>query len=131
MTEYCYSWDDECFDSGTFDTIEDALSDAIQYADDGDEGWRTDVYVAEAVPFKNSDFYPDESLILEHMCESAWDNIGESADDYPDVSKESRDDLGLQLTAMLDSWCIKHNVNPGFYRVRNSKLYSLPSPPTD
>lgn len=39
MAEYCYSWDDECFDSGTFDTVEDALSDALQYADDGDDGW--------------------------------------------------------------------------------------------
>lgn len=126
QNEYCYSWDDELFDSGKFSSIEDALADAAENADDGDDGWRTEVYIAEAIAFENSAFYPDASLILEHMGEQAWGEIGESADEYPDVSKEAREDLDVQLKAMLDAWCEKHEVSPQFYRVRNSKLYPLP-----
>ncbi|QHB83406.1 hypothetical protein GIS01_15195 [Aeromonas veronii] len=125
--EYCYSWNDELFDSGTFGSIEDALADAVENSDDGDVGWRTEVYIAEAIAFKNSTFYPDASWVLEHMGERAWGEIGECADEYPDVSKEAREDLDAQLSAMLDSWCEKHGVSPQFYRVRNSKLYQLPS----
>lgn len=119
--EYCYSWDNKRFDSGTFGSIEEALADAA-----ATDEQRENVYVGEAVLFKNSAFYPDAGWVLEHMGEQAWGEVGEYSEDYPDVSKEARDELNELLSAMLDTWCEKHGVSPQFYRVSNSKCYPMP-----
>ena len=120
-TQYCYSWDDDHFNSGRFDSVEEALADAVA-EDDGQDG----VYVAEAEPWDNSAFYPSASWVLEHMQEQAWGEAGEHADDYAAVSIEAREELNQQLTALLDAWCQQHGVVPQFYRVKKSVLYSLP-----
>ncbi len=119
--KYCYSWDDEDFSSGRFDSVEGALADAVAEADE-----QAGVYVAEAEPWDNSAFYPSASWVLEHMQEQAWGEAGDYADDYAAVSIEAREELNQQLAALLDAWCQKHGVIPQFFRVKKSVLYSLP-----
>ena len=119
--QFCYSWDDELFNSGRFDSVEEALADAAAEADE-----QHSVYVAEAEPWVNSTFYPSASWVLEHMQEQAWSEAGEHAEDYAEVSIEARDELNEQLVTLLDAWCEKHGVVPTFYRVRKSTPYQLP-----
>ena len=125
-TEYCYSWDDEIFNSEQFSSVEDALADATETALDDGCG-RTEVYIGEVEPWHNSDFFPSAGWVLEHMQEQAWSEGGDYADDYAEVPSEASDELTEQLTTLLNAWCEKHGVSPKFYRVRNSKLYQLPS----
>ncbi|MBP2850512.1 hypothetical protein [Dickeya oryzae] len=125
-TEYCYSWDDESFNSGRFDSIDEAIADAVEASDDGDDGWKTHVYIGEVEPWNNSEFYPPASWVLEYMQEQAWGEAGDHADDYANVSIEARDELDQQLSVLLDSWCEKHGVAPQFFRVKKSSLYPLP-----
>ena len=103
-TEYCYSWDNESFNSGRFDSIDEAIADAV----DNDDGWKTHVYIGEVEPWNNSEFYPPASWVLEYMQEQAWGEAGDHADDYANVSIEARDELDQQLSVLLDSWCEKH-----------------------
>ena len=118
--QYCWSWNDEEYDSGTFNSIGDALEDACECADD-----ETEVYIGEVVPFSNSSFYPDGSWVTEHMQEQAWCNGGDYAEYYVDVSKEAIDELTDELSGLLDNWCKKHGVSPKFHRVINSKQYAI------
>ena len=58
--------------------------------------------------------------ILEMMGERAYDESGESADNYPDVTKEARE----ELSALLLAWMEKH-AKPTFYRVVNVRPYTM------
>ena len=123
--EYSWSWNDEDFNNGTFSCIEDAIRDAQDYADDGDSGWRDIVYVAEAERAKNEQFFPSAGWVIEHMQEMAWGDFGDLADDYAEASLPARLELDVMLTETLNSWCKKHNIEPSFYRVTNSKVHQL------
>jgi hypothetical protein len=58
--------------------------------------------------------------VLEMMGERAYDECGESAENYPDVTKEARE----ELDALLMAWMEKH-AKPTFYRVVNVRPYTL------
>lgn len=120
--QYCYSWDDEVFNNGTFPTVEAALADAI--AENDDE--HSHVFIGEAVPYTNCAFFPDADTIIEYMQERADDEVGEYADCYIDVDKEAEEELTKQLKDLLFAWCEKHQVSPTFYRVKNSEAHQLP-----
>lgn len=123
--EYSWSWDNSDFSNGTFDSIEDAVNDAINSADDGDDGWRDIVYVAEVDRVFNDAFYPSASWVIEHMQEMAWSDFGDLADDYAEAPLPARQELDLMITEVLDAWCKKHNIEPSFYRIRNPKVHCI------
>lgn len=62
----------------------------------------------------------DADDVIEMMGDRAYDECGESADNYPDVTKEARD----ELDALLLAWMEKH-AKPTFYRVVNVRQYTL------
>lgn len=122
-TEYCYSWNGEDFKGDTFDTIKAALADAAA-ENDGDN---THVHVGKVEHPSNSQFFPDAGDVIDHMANQAYDYGGEYAEYYPDVSDEAKEELNVQLVALLEAWCQKHEVSPSFYQVSNVKEYPIPA----
>lgn len=123
--EYSWSWDNSDFSSGTFDSIDDAISDAIDSRDDGDRGIKTEVYVAEVERVANSKFFPSASWVIEHMQEMAWGEFGDLADGYAEAPLAARQELDSLIDEMLGSWCKKHKIEPSFYRVMNSRIHEI------
>lgn len=62
----------------------------------------------------------DAEDVIEQMTERAWDIAGEYAMEYPDVSKEAKD----ELERLLEAWITKH-CPPEFFTVKNSVEYTL------
>lgn len=121
--KYCYSWDGKKYDNGTFDNAQAALDEAIKesFVHQAEDGKKTDyVYIAEAMTYQNSSFYPDADLIIEHMALEAHDKGGDYAIDYPDFDKNAKSELNQMLHKVLDKWCAKHNISPSFYQVGDS-----------
>lgn len=116
MTEKkeCWSSDDETFGANS-------LAELIESG----AGMRGDfkvgdtVYVGDAVT-PNPESYVDVDSVLEQMGERASDDCGESADDYPDVSKDAK----RELEDALKAWARKH-CTPRFWRVKNVREYIL------
>lgn len=65
--------------------------------------------------------YVDASDIIELLGERAYDDAGDHADGWPDVSKEAE----AELDQLLKGWMHKHCSSPPFYRVKNSIPYVL------
>lgn len=126
--QYCYSWDGKNYNNGTFNSAQEALDDAIKESVEHqvDEGINPDsVYIAEAMTYQNSSFYPDAEIITEHMACNADDQGGEHADDYPDFDKDAENELTQMLHEILDKWCDKHDISPSFYQVGPAVKYNL------
>lgn len=126
--KYCYSWGGEKYNNGTFNSAQEALEDAIKEAvlHQADEGLNPDsVYIAEAMTYQNSSFYPDADIIIEHMACNADDQGGEYAEDYLDFDKDAEIELTKMLHEVLDKWCAKHEISPSFYQVGPSVKYCL------
>lgn len=126
---WCYSFDDSNFLSGTFNTRKAALEDAQKegIARNNDEGNNNIkcIYVAECKLAVNEELFPDAETIIEHMECMAQDAGGEHGSDYPDVTKEQKEDLTSQLHKLLNEWCEKCDVTPSFYTVFESKKHDL------
>lgn len=62
----------------------------------------------------------DVDIVLDALGDRAYDQIGEAASDYPDVSQEARD----ELEALLGAWVAKH-AQPTFYAVKKITEYTI------
>lgn len=95
----------------------DSLGELLNENDElelGDKVWRGDKFPVDITG------YVDASDIIEMLGERAYDDVGEVAEDWPDVSAEAR----LELDALLGAWVSKH-CTATFYRVRNIVEYKL------
>lgn len=107
MNEKCYSADGEQFSLDMQSaTYESSVGDTI--------------YVGEASQPCASRYVPDADWVIEYMGEQADDDIGEAAEDWPDVSKEAKQ----ELEAFLKDWAVR-NCQVNFYRVKNVQEYVL------
>lgn len=122
---WCYSLNNEDYSSGTFDSIQSALSAGQKAANESiaDGEIVNVIYVAKAKQQHNCSFFPDGSDIIEHMALQADDVGGDWANDYPDVSEEAEQELTTELHALLEKWCEKHGVSPSFYMVSDPIAY--------
>jgi hypothetical protein len=125
--QWCYSFDNTDFTSGTFEdktkALQDAQEEGLARIKEGEELEK--IYLATAELPNNKQFFPDASMITEHMALQAEDVGGEHANEYPNTSKEAEEELTEQLEALLTKWCDRHEVTPTFYTVSNSEQYSL------
>jgi hypothetical protein len=62
----------------------------------------------------------DSGDIIEMLGERAWDFAGEWAEDFPDVSKEERNELDDFLKSWFEKYC-----KPTFYSVKDIKEYTI------
>lgn len=96
-----------------YDDISELLSDNEELSE-GDT-----VYVARKEEVNPVEFI-DEDAIIEMIGDIAYDNFGEAAEDYPEVTKEAR----TELSEILGKWIEKH-CKPRFCKVVDSRPYIL------
>lgn len=119
-----YAWsrhiDDEIWHGGPCDSIRECLREAY------DEGYKSDDqfalgYVKEYQV--NYDFAQD---IVEHLCEDAWDEVGEASDGWLDSAKRAElDKLNEKITPIVKEWLKEIGETPWFYAVEPFKECTL------
>lgn len=107
----CWSIDNECFNAVCLGELVDSNSDDIVVG--------TVVYKGDAVSADISSLLSAEDIV-EMLSERAYDEYGEAAEDYPDVSKEEMAELDKLLQGWIEKCC-----KPTFYSVRNVKEYVI------
>ncbi|PTT89986.1 hypothetical protein DBR45_56895 [Pseudomonas sp. HMWF031] len=95
----------------------DSLNELLNENDELAVGYT--VWKGEKFPV-NITGYVDAGDVIEMLGERAYDDVGEVAEDWPDVSADARQ----ELDAVLAAWVSKH-CNATFYRVRNVVEYTL------
>lgn len=105
----CWSSDEENF---RYDSLGELLD-----AEEIDVGQT--VYVGEQSDASAYGFV-DADDIIEQFNERAYDEFGECAEDWPDVTKEAK----AELNAYLAAWIERHSPQR-FYRVVNVKKYTV------
>jgi hypothetical protein len=122
---WCYSLDNKDYSSGTFESVQAALTAGQKEVKDKiTDGEKVDfIYVAKAEQQHNYSFFPDGGDIIEHMADQADTVGGDYVNNYPDVSDEAENELTTELHALLEKWCEKHGVSPSFYQVSEPVIY--------
>ncbi|MDN7441162.1 hypothetical protein QZM64_18555 [Burkholderia cepacia] len=77
------------------------------------------VFIGEAAPI-NPKHLCDADDVIDMIGERAYDEVGEYADCYPDVTPEAR----AELDALLAGWIEKH-AKPTFYSVINVREHII------
>lgn len=119
-TKFCWTVDehDWMYGGGMHPTREAALAEAkASYRAKG----KARVWTGECVPFSRGAFLPDAETLLQRVREDAEDQIGDAADDYPDVTLEG----GAELDALLKTWAEKHMPAPRFYDVAEIEAHDI------
>jgi hypothetical protein len=139
FAEYCYSYDGENF-SGSCSTVEDALYEAIDNGDGGEEGF----WIGESVRFKAGDFFCLQRVedLLDNLAEDAGEECGEASEDwlnfYPDwrsfspemrqaeivKHRQSLEPLRDDIRAAINNWADKTGRHPHFWSVKNVQYFS-------
>ena len=115
---YCFSTDGEEF-AGEFDTIEEALLEAVQ---PHQQACLT-VYVGENKPFKPS---IDGVEAIEAMQQQAYNAIGDIAEIYlEDVHPDDIEKLGDMLTDTFNRWAKETGNEPNIFEAVNVKEFPL------
>lgn len=84
--------------SGECETREEAIAEGrAEY--EGEEFW-----IVEGKRLDPARFMPDPDRILDEAGERAFDEVGDIAEDFPETTKEARD----ELAALLVTWARKH-----------------------
>ena len=107
--ELVYSLDGENY---RFDDLTELLA---ELEDGGDLGEGKTIHAGTAIRHKASEFFYVDSLV-DDMQNRAYDEAGEWAEDFPDISKEQSKELGDLIGAWLDK-----NVNVNFWTVGDAK----------
>lgn len=81
-----------------------------EYADDSEEGGCAPFWIHSGHLVPIEAVMPDADDIIETMGERAYDEAGEAAEEYPDVSEAARIELG----DFLRGWVEKH-AKPDFW----------------
>ncbi|UXV17554.1 hypothetical protein N4P55_16815 [Pseudomonas fluorescens] len=95
----------------------DSLGELLDENDDLEIG--ATVWKGEKFPV-NIAGYVDVGDVIEMLGERAYDDVGEFAEDWPDVPDEARQ----ELDALLSAWISKH-CTATFYCVRNVVEYQI------
>ena len=112
--KYVYSFDEESFRSDEFDTREEALESAKDENPDVATIWTG---VPEPL---NISSLVDADLVLEHAGENAAEEVGDLADDWPNIKPEKV----KELNAIIASF-IEENDKPTFYAVKDVQRHDI------
>ncbi|OHS09335.1 hypothetical protein HMPREF3289_01320 [Pseudomonas sp. HMSC75E02] len=110
-TGECWSANDEDF----------TCFELAELLNDNDELKPGDVVFRGEAITPDPSSYIDADDVIELIGERAYDDAGDHADGWPDVSKEAE----AELDQLLKEWMRKHCSHPPFYRVKNSIPYVL------
>lgn len=116
--KYCYSFDDDYYISGTFDSKEEAIEEAKK--EFKKYNWENDypekiIYLAEAFLYEdNFDSLADN--LIEDMQEKALDD-NEYAGNYMELSEEHREIFEKRLEKMIKDFQKEFGYEPNFYEI--------------
>lgn len=100
MTTYSWSKDEEHY-QGNLDTVEDAVAEGVA---EGDLAPGDIITIGENIPHTAADLVRScitADRVIEMLSEYAYDNVGEFAEDWPDISKEDAVKLDEALVAAV------------------------------
>lgn len=123
---YKYAWsfneDAEIYMYGE-DSIEECIQEARRVREE-EKIYKGYIYIGETSGYKAS---IDGETILDGLIETGYNDCGEVAEnwDFDHLESTAIEELEDDLTAVLDEWLKKWNVEPNFYMVENVKEYSL------
>jgi hypothetical protein len=109
----CYSYDGEDFYKGI-----DSFVD--KFEEHHEKNHIIEIFEADAIIKKASDYFV-ASDILEWAEEKAWDNLGESTEQWGMDLMKNKDSFEKDLAVFVDQWADKHKLQPTFYGVENIK----------
>jgi len=99
---------------------EDVVADGMGYAkEEGYESFRIGRKIPVGVPNLDVD------SILENACEQVYDEVGECAEGFLDVTKEQQKELEEQLNEVFFKWIVKYNLQPNCYTVINDEVIEV------
>ncbi len=125
-TKYAYSYDREDY-TGTYDTPQQALQDAIRNAE-GISSPPTTIYIGTIVE-ADPQATDHAERIIESMNRRAHVDIGDSAARYlKHVTPEQAKDLDKSIAQTIVAWLKRHNLMPTFVRIRGIQEYPVPYP---
>jgi hypothetical protein len=108
---------DQCWSVDECDFCYSTLGDLL---DSGEFEVGSVVYVGTPARYAASTYIDDADDVIERMAERAYDEHGEFAEDFPDVTDEAK----AELTAFLAAWADKH-CEVSFYGVENIRPYTI------
>lgn len=118
-----YSWslneDDEFWNNGTFDTIEECIDDAVRnyHLMKGET-----IAIGETVSFR---VCIDAEDIIERIEDEAYEHAGESSEGWLSYTNKERDTLSERLTKCVEEWLTETNNEPSFYRIDNIREITI------
>ncbi|QTD91787.1 hypothetical protein [Burkholderia anthina] len=83
------------------------------------------VYYGDVAPIPTPNLC-DADDIITMIGERAYDEVGEAADGYPDISADAK----AELESLIAGWIEKHS-KPTFYRVINVREYVITADDTE
>lgn len=131
-----YTWEfdenEEYWQNGTFDTIEECIHDAKEVMKDDYIGKHDVIYVGETEKFNPFVLAED---VIEHLEQQAFSECGEAAEGW-DIwnslrekgelkKKAAWNELSQQLTDVVNCWLEKHGLIPDFYNIVNIREVDL------
>jgi len=114
MSEIYYSSNEELFNDDDWRDSADRVFDDV----DAKVGDIRTIYSGEAIKYAASDFTLD---YIEQMGEQAYDNVGESAQDFPDCTPDQEKELIESIKKVIDAWASNHGLHPRFWGIKNQK----------
>lgn len=120
--KFSYSFDEERYYEGEYDSVEEALMAAKEEAKDYPEGIE-DVYIGVICKFEPC---IDAVRVIECVQQDAYDEADEYIGDYLDnVKKEDWQKLEAMLTETFNKWAKETGNEPNFFTVEEIQEYSL------
>lgn len=95
----------------------DGLDELLDMHDDLSVG--DVVFYGDAAPIPTKHLC-DANDVIDMIGDRAYDEVGEAADGYPDISPEAK----VELEALIAGWIEKH-AKPTFYSVINVREYTI------
>lgn len=109
-----WSTDEETYN---LDTLDDVL-EYLLWDNEPAELVGGEVYYGTAKPYSTE--WVDAAFVIDNISERAYDEAGEWALDFPNVSEKAKG----ELQTFLSEWQEKH-CDAGFYRVVNAQKYII------
>lgn len=114
MNNTYWATDDETYN---LDTLDEVIESLLFY-NEPNEIVGSKVSYGEAVPFSTD--WIDADFVIDNIAERGYDEGGEWAEDFPDVSAEAREELETFLSAWQSKHCIAN-----FWKIKNTKEYTI------
>lgn len=117
--EKCYSINGEEFN---YTELEDAIRDAF---DDArmKVGNTVTIFEADAELWKAGCFA--DAFPVDTLCNRAYDEAGEYADNWPDCDKDQEADLEQRIKDVVNQWADDYGLQPNFWQVSNVKKLNV------